>query len=93
MLEPLDDYTPEEYERWEWDWDYYEAIRLVEEVAMFRIMSKCPICNKSCGEPDYMEGDPSVGHSFGQWDNTCYNHGDFFCIDDGRGKVWVWDEF
>lgn len=87
-----DGYTPEDYERWNWDWDFYDAMRHVEEVALFHIMSKCPVCGANCGEPEYMEGDPSVGIFYGQYDNVCWEHGEFFLIDDGNGVVRLYDE-
>jgi len=91
-MEWADDFTPEEYQRWDWDWDFYEAMRHVEEVALFHIMSKCPVCGVNCGEPEYMEGDPSVGITYGQYDNVCWEHGEFFLIDDGEGKVRLYDD-
>lgn len=81
------EYTPEEYERWDWDWDYYDALRHVESVALFHIMSRCPVCEQFVGEPEFMQADPSVGIMYGQYNNVCWVHGEFYCVDDGEGRV------
>ena len=89
-----EDWTPEEYVKWDWDWDYYEGMRRVEDAAIRMLMSECPICRADCGEENigYDEADPSVGIMYASFDNYCPDcNVEFRMVDDGEFEREVWE--